>query len=326
MIRQSTTLSVLLCVYNGKPYLGQAVKSILAQSYADFELVLVDDGSTDGAVTEIKRLQDKRIKIISKENTGLTDSLNIGLQYCTAEYIARHDADDMSLPERFEQQIQFLQKNEKIAAVGTAVKLMDDDADIIGQLDFPTEAEDLYIKNIHINQFMHGCMMFRKSLLQKVGGYRKEFIYAQDYDLTLRCQEKALLANLPQALYLSRFGSQRISVNKAAEQAAIANMARTFAKQRRNQGADAIQEKQYDGDYMRFSGGSSEQGNNQQILLYLYLRAGFGKKARRCIRQLFTGKKSNRIKLTINYLLSFLPKALTAVIYSRFDNMRHTQS
>ena len=322
MIEKPVKLSVLLCVYNGKPHLEQAIKSILAQSYTDFELILVDDGSTDKAVTEIEQLGDQRIKIVRKSNTGLTDSLNVGLEHCSGKYVARHDADDVSLPERFEKQIDFLQQNKHIGAVGSAVKLMDEDGDIIGELNFPTGSDELHRLNISTNQFVHGSLMFRRELLKKVNGYRTEFIYAQDYDLTLRCQEKTPLANLQHPLYLLRFGSQRISANKTADQAAIAGMAREFARQRREKGKDAIQTKQYDGNYMKFSDSSIEHADSQQVLLYLYLRSGYAKKARACIRSLFVTGNVNRLKLALNYILSFLPKKLTMAFYNQIDSVR----
>ena len=322
MARKSPILSILLCVYNGEAYLRQAVDSILQQSYCDFELVLVDDGSTDGAVGQIADLNDERIKIVRKKNTGLTDSLNVGLRHCNGQFIARHDADDISLPQRFVKQLSFLQKNENIGAVGCAVRLIDEDGDIIGGLEYPTDTEHLYEKNIQANQFVHGSLMFRRELLKKVSGYRNEFIFAQDYDLTLRCQEVSLLANLSEPLYLSRFGGQRISTNKAAEQAAIANMARIFAKQRRSGEQDIIQAKQYNGDYMAFADEQVTYANNDQVLLYLYLRAGLGSKARNCIQRLLARGEGNPIKLGINYILSFLPKSIGRFVYRSFDKAR----
>ena len=317
-------ISVLLCVFNGGIHLQKAVRSILSQSIKELELVVVNDGSTDDAVEVIRRLADDRIRILDKSNTGLTKSLNFGLQHCRGAYIARQDADDCSHPDRLRRQLLFLEAHPDIDVVGSAVEIIDEDDRIIGSLAFDLEHDLLQNSHFQSNQFAHGALFFRQSILELLGGYRDAFHYAQDYDLTLRCQEVTRVANLPECLYQVRYGQDRLSFRQTKQQKAFAEMARCFARARRTGRKDSLELQEYDGNFMRYAAGVTESTNSLQVLVHLYLRAGYPEKVRSCLQQLFRqpASFSRRFKYTLNYLFSYFPVRLTRQVYQVIDRLR----
>ena len=132
-------ISVIMSVYNGMPYLQEAVKSILNQTYKDFEFIIVDDASTDDSLKYLKGINDKRIKILSNEkNLGLAVSLNKALNAARGEYIARMDADDISKPERLHIQLNFMELNPQIDICGSFVSVIDENGKLVGSIKKPT--------------------------------------------------------------------------------------------------------------------------------------------------------------------------------------------
>ena len=317
-------VSVLLCVFNGGRHLRKAVDGILAQTFTDFELLIVDDGSTDNAVDQLAVINDDRIRVLKKTNSGLTRSLNEGLRHCRGDYIARQDADDISHPQRLRHQVMFLQANDSVGVLGSAADLIDDDDDAIGALNFDCSNEALLDSLIKKNQFVHGALMFRRKVLDEVGGYRDAFVYAQDYDLTLRCQEVTKLANLPEKYYQLRFGNQRISINHAREQNGFANMAREFCNQRRKIGADVLQAGSYDGDISTYIDDAVDLADQPRIMLYLYLRSGHSHKTRVCLKTLLQRDLplKARLKYRLNLFLSYFPMDVNGWMYRGMDRLR----
>ena len=317
-------ISVLLCVFNGGIHLKKAVRSILNQSIKDLELVVVNDGSTDDAVEEIRQLADDRIHILDKPNSGLTKSLNFGLRHCRGAYIARQDADDCSYPDRLRQQLFFLETHPDVDVVGSAVEIIDEDDQIIGSLAFDMEHDLLQNSHLQSNQFAHGALFFRQSILESLGGYRDAFLYAQDYDLTLRCQEVTRVANLPDCLYQVRYGQDRLSFRQTNQQKAFAEMARCFAKVRRTGRKDSLERQEYDDNFMQYAIGTTESTNSLQVLVHLYLRAGYPKKVRSCLQQLFRqpAPLGRRFKYSLNFLFSYFPVRFTRQVYHVIDRLR----
>ena len=321
--KSSPLVSVLLCTYNDKSWLLNAVQSILSQQSVNLELILVDDGSTDGGVDEIEGMNDPRIQIIKKKNTGLTDSLNHGLAFCEGDFIARQDADDRSLPMRLKKQVEYMLRHQDVGVLGCASQIIDEDGDELQSLSYPQNHAELLEKHITSNQFIHGSLMMRHELLNEISGYRNEFVYSQDYDLTLRAQEVCKVENLAEVLYQSRFGGQRISSEKVNEQKACANMARHFAKQRRNGKKDSIQNQRFSGNFLSYADDQNNSAaNNDHVLLYLYLRAGLGEKTRQTIKKIAVAEECFSFKLTVKFLLTYLPKSILKSIYQLLDNLR----
>ncbi len=190
-------------VYNDKEGLERAVESILKQSYGDFEFIICDDGSADGSLKLLKILasQDSRIVLFeNQKNMGLPYTLNRCLSLARAKYIARMDADDESLPERFAEQITFLEAHPEIAILGTAINFFDKDG-IWGKLEYPLlpQKKDFLLRS----PFCHPSIMMRKEVLEELGGYssKKKTGRSEDYDLFMRLYVAGYTgANLPAVL------------------------------------------------------------------------------------------------------------------------------
>jgi glycosyltransferase involved in cell wall biosynthesis len=226
-------VTVLMSVYNGEKYLQESIDSILEQTFRDFEFVIVNDGSIDKTAEILKSYKDVRIKIVNNEkNIGLTKSLNKGLKIAKGEYIARMDADDISMSERLEKEIEFLESHQEHAVVGTFVKIMNENSEIIRLWDRPT-------KDIEIREFLkrdncivHGSVMIRKSSLHDVGFYDKFMVRSQDYDLWLKLSEKYYLANIPEYLYFRREHNDIIGMKYREEQLKYVEIAKSNALER----------------------------------------------------------------------------------------------
>lgn len=208
-------VSVLMPVYNVEPWLVEAMDSTLAQTYRDFELICVDDGSKDGSLAILNDYarRDPRVRIISRPNTGLVGALIDALAAARGKYIARMDPDDVSLLGRFEKQVAFLDANPWCIGLGTAVRLTDP---YLGPLEdkhppMNHHSIDADLLEGKASAMVHATMMVRASAMAKAGGYRKHCTVLEELDLFLRLAEVGRLANLPDVLYLYR--SRLTSVN-----------------------------------------------------------------------------------------------------------------
>lgn len=207
-------VSVLMSVKNCEKEVYNSVESILNQTYENFEFLIVDDASTDNTLKILNKFKDKRIKIYeNKSNIGLTKSLNYLIKKSRGQFIARQDADDVSLPNRFEKQLDFLKKNN--IKVCTTRAIIKNSSRKIPALSF-------YIpKKILIrykNPFIHGTLLIERDLLNKMGNYDENFYYSQDYDLFSRLiQSKYLVKTLREPLYVLNT-TNNISTFKKQEQ------------------------------------------------------------------------------------------------------------
>ena len=207
MNKSNPKVSLLMCVYNGETHLREAVESILNQSFKDFELVIVDDGSTDSSwqILSEYSAKDSRIVLIQNEvNLGLEKSLNKGLAATKGEYFARQDADDVSRSNRLQLQVDFLDNHPEVGALGTAVELIDEQGNTIGKNILPTDRESLQSLLLFNNFMHHSTLMVRSSLMQKLGGYDETMRYVEDYDLWWRLSCLSGLATLPNILLKRR--------------------------------------------------------------------------------------------------------------------------
>ena len=210
-------IDVIMSVYNGKRFLRQAIESVLNQSYPNFKFIIVDDGSKDNSVDIINSFHDERIELIRNEKTlGLTKSLNKALRIADGKYVARQDADDVSLPDRFESQVNFLEKHPEVDVLGTSIYLIDDKGTNIGKrTPYPTPSKQIFLDR---NEVFHGSAMIRRDALQGVGGYGELFRYSQDYDLWLRIATQNNIRNLKTPLYSFRMHNSSVSLKKTKEQ------------------------------------------------------------------------------------------------------------
>lgn len=202
-------ISVLLPVYNCEKYIAEAVQSILNQTYTHFELLIIDDCSTDTTLQICKSFQDERIVLIEKEkNSGITKSLNYGISIAKGKYIARMDGDDISLPERFEKQVAFLEANEDVVLCGTQYQ-------IIGTNKIrkhPIEHDEIKVKLISGCYIAHPTVMFNKNFFVDNNlNYNPEMEPAEDYDLWSRLVFVGRLANLDEVLLYYRVHTNQTS-------------------------------------------------------------------------------------------------------------------
>lgn len=179
-------ISVVMPVYNGEKYLEESITSVLNQTYANFEFIIINDASTDNSLKIIKSFRDKRIKLVnSKKNLGVAKSLNTGLKLAFGEYIARFDADDICYNKRLEKQKKFLDKNTEYVLVGSAAEIISDSGEYIG--DTSSFNEDDIKRTIFLkNCLIHPSVMFRKDKVLEAGGYKDFFDGAEDYELWFR--------------------------------------------------------------------------------------------------------------------------------------------
>jgi glycosyltransferase involved in cell wall biosynthesis len=212
-------VSIILPIYNAERFLRQAIDSVIGQTYTDFELLAIDDGSTDRSREILASYADKRLKVLCNNgNLGLIYSLNFGLATACGEFVARMDADDISQPTRLEEQVDFLRKYHDVALVGTAMEEIDENNEHLGCVYYPVENSEIQQRLLSKSCFCHPSVMFRRDAVLNVGGYRSEFMYAEDYDLWLRLSEKYKLANLGRELLRYRIHMSQTCFTKQAYQ------------------------------------------------------------------------------------------------------------
>lgn len=219
-------VSVLMPAYNSEAFVAEAIESILNQTYTDFEFIIINDGSTDKTAEIIDKYakNDSRIKFINNhKNQGLIAVLNQGLDLCTGEYVARMDSDDISMPQRFEKQVQYMDEHQEVGILGTWIDF------------FPTttmQGVGHHKKNIAVMDVLRGwcvnhpTVMMRKSVLTKHAlRYRADFIAAEDYDLWAQAVRVTKIENLQETLLRYRF--HEASVTNTAKNKALESVEKT---------------------------------------------------------------------------------------------------
>jgi len=211
-------VSVVMPVYNCEKFLSFAIDSILGQTLRDFEFIIINDGSSDSSENIMSAYVDSRIKLIRNEtNLGITRSLNRGIHAATGKYICRMDADDVSMPERLELQVKFMEDNEDIALAGSNAILINSDGVKVSEERYPGSAREIK-KTIFVhNPFAHGTIMLRTSVMNECGEYDSRFLHNEDYDLWLRIAARYPLANLQEFLLQRRIHESNITVTRKTE-------------------------------------------------------------------------------------------------------------
>lgn len=198
----SAAVSVVIPVYNAARFLRSSIDSVLAQTFTNFEIIAVDDGSTDRsrAILMDYAARDSRIRVLSRPNTGIVGALNDGIAAACGTFIARMDADDISLQNRLEEQVCYLQQHPECVAVGTDVLYTDPEgAPLIPH--HPAEDNESIVAQLlegNGGALIHPSIMFRSEPVIRVGGYRERYQWIEDLDLYLRLSEVGTLANLPE--------------------------------------------------------------------------------------------------------------------------------
>ena len=228
-------VSVVLPVFNAERFLREAIDSVLNQRFNDFEVIAIDDGSTDGSpgILNDYASRDARLRVYRQAHRALPATLNFGCALAESPYIARMDADDIASPDRFARQIEFLQKHPRVAILGTQLERIREDGSHLDGTNVPLEHTEIAA---HIQEFCcmhHPTVMMRTEALRALGGYREAFIAAEDYDLWLRAAECFQLANLPDRLLRYRIHAQTTSFQKLEQQVISALAADASARLRR---------------------------------------------------------------------------------------------
>lgn len=209
-------VSVLMSCHNASRWLHEAIDSVLAQTFEDFEFILVDDGSTDETWNIVQRYRDRdqRIVAISKKNTGLADSLNLGIAQARGVWIARLDADDLCEPNRLEEQIGFVQRHCEVALLGTGCVEIDEQGRVVKKHLYPSGHREL-VRHLERSQrfFPHSSAFYRADVVRQVGGYNSRIRRAEDRRLWLDLALRGEIACLHNPLVRIRKHSSQISLD-----------------------------------------------------------------------------------------------------------------
>jgi len=212
-------VSVVMAVYNAERYLNDAIRSILGQTYDDFEFIIIDDGSTDRSPAMLKSFAegDRRLNVHRQPNSGLIASLNKACGLAQGAYVARMDADDISLPRRFEKQVQYLDAHKEIGVLGTWIQDIGADGQPGPIWPLPTNPTTIRWFFMFGNCLAHPSVMMRRELIQRLA-YRAEAVHVEDYDLWIRASSVTGVANIPEVLLKYRVLSRSVSSRHLAVQ------------------------------------------------------------------------------------------------------------
>ena len=217
MNASSPMITVLMPVYNAEQHLAEAIDSILAQDYRDFEFIIINDGSTDGSESIILGYSDPRITYVKNEqNLRLISTLNKGLELARGKYIARMDADDISLPNRFSEQLAFLEQHPNVGVVGTWFHSFGSVDSIVK---YPTSDSEIKYMALYQCPFCHPSVVLRASTIRDNAlKYSMDYPHAEDYEFWLQMARVSKLANLNQVLFKYRIHQESISKKEATTQ------------------------------------------------------------------------------------------------------------
>lgn len=220
----SPAISVLLSCYNGARWIKEAINSVLSQTFEDFEFIIVDDGSTDSSAEIINRyaVQDARIIVIEKSNTGLADSLNVGIQHARGEWIARLDADDICELERLKKQLATARGNPSLVFIGSGLLEIDANGNAVKTYRYPSR-HALLVQNLSTARKFppHSSAFYRTDVVRSIGGYRPRIKRSQDRDLWLRLSEVGQLTAIDEPLVRIRKHSCQISHDESGRRQII---------------------------------------------------------------------------------------------------------
>lgn len=215
-------LTVLMPVYNAERFVAQTIDSVLAQTFRDFEFLIINDGSTDRSpeILQDYARRDDRIRLISRPNTGYVVALNEGLELSRGEFVARIDADDLADPRRLELQLARMRREPELVALGSNARAMDEEGRMLGDYSVPLTHEEIEASHLRGSSTIHHpAVMLRPEAVKQIGGYRKELMPCEDFDLWLRLGEVGRLANLPEKLLTKRlFVGSAVSSNLAKQE------------------------------------------------------------------------------------------------------------
>lgn len=236
-------LSVIMPVYNAAPYVGEAIESILGQTYGNFELIIADDGSTDESKEVIARYNDPRI-IVSHNpgNLGKTATVNRLFGMARGIFVTVHDADDVSEPTRFEIQLQKLNSDPTLVFCGSNFCGLNTSGKVFGISNLSVDNDDLKEDLFTQSQFHGPTVIFRRDAAMKLGEVYRPFFrdYNEDYDFLFRLSELGTVANCPEVLYRYRITQASLSRNLTPQKRVSTKLVQHLARQRKEEGTDDL--------------------------------------------------------------------------------------
>lgn len=226
-------ISVLMPVYNCENYLHTAIRSILDQTFKNFEFVIVDDRSTDGSWRIIKEYAKKDQRIVAvrnKKHLRTTKTLNRGLRLIKSKYVVRMDADDWSYLNRLQKQFEFMEKHPEVGVSGGAIEVCNSNLKVLNMRKYPLSDTALRKIIFRYSPFAHPATIWRRLLLERVGGYNENIPLSQDYELYFRVGKICKFANLPDILLKLRVHNDSDSIirGRYQEQYAIYTRIKAF--------------------------------------------------------------------------------------------------
>jgi glycosyltransferase involved in cell wall biosynthesis len=214
-VNSKPAITVLMPAYNAGKYIAEAIYSVLQQTFTDFELLIVNDGSIDDTLDIITAFDDGRIVIIHQKNTGVAGALNTGLKHARADYIARFDADDVCYPQRLEKQYGFLIHNPDYILVGSDVDYMLENGDFLFHFNCIAHTHQQVMDKLYFYcPFIHPAVMYRKEPIINAGGYPVDAHNFEDYLLWTSIATKGKLCNLPETLIRYRLNSSSVTIDE----------------------------------------------------------------------------------------------------------------
>lgn len=312
-------VSVVIRAFNCEEYIGRAIESVLAQTLQDFEIVIVDDASTDGteAILQAYTQQDERIRVFRNETgQGPVKTMNIVLRHARSEFVAVHDGDDISLPHRLETQVGFLRANPQIALVGGGAYVIDEEGEEIKVINWgPKGPKEVRLHLEKGYSLIHSSVMFRRAHIEAIGFYDEFFTYAHDYDMLVRMAETFDVVYYKEPLVKWRWLNNGITGSKKRAQAAFVELSKARSKAKK-EGTSLDLRREYNRLMTRGAITSGRQRNQPlSDAAYYYniglllLGKGKPKKARKRLSQALRhrGDAKIRLRALALYTLSFFP-------------------
>lgn len=214
-VKYKPVISVLMPAYNAGKYIADAIDSVLQQTYPEFELLIIDDGSTDNTRKIISTVCDSRIVYISQSNQGVAAALNRALRLARGKYIARLDADDIAHPLRLEKQLRFLELNPSYVLVGSDAEYLLENGEYLFDFTCIAHTHEAILKKLYVYcPFIHSAVMYRKQAVEAAGGYSLHAHNFEDYLLWTQLQHHGRFCNLPEKLVRIRFNCDSVTIDE----------------------------------------------------------------------------------------------------------------
>lgn len=318
-MKSNVEITVLMPAYNAAKYIEAAIRSVLAQSFTDFELLIINDGSTDETEAIVQGFDDPRIRMINQSHQGVAAALNLGLLNAHAPLIARFDADDICYPFRLRQQYEFLQKNPEYVLIGSDADYVDQNGEFLYSYSNTGHTHEEICERIQTGcPFIHSSVMYRKQVALELGGYEAKAHTFEDYQLWIRFIGKGKVYNSPAPQILVRLNPESVTVDERLRGRRFAELKKqmlfgdTISNGQEAELLSILQRQ----NFMRF-----KQYSYNILVAKKYLWNNYQpQKARRSISKAIHVKPF-RVTGYGLWLLSFLPKPAVDRFYNTFKTI-----